>query len=428
MPRRTAIGDKRQRVAVTGIGVLSPNGIGRAAFREAIRSGRSGVREIDWFATDQIPCHIAGRVPPFDEKKYVKKKDLRHLSRAALLAIVAAEEAIEDAALSKRIVTLSDRRGVGVFVGTGGGGLAFLEEQYRLYFGGHPKAASVYAIPTATIGSLSSEISIRFGFRGPSHVISTGCTSSTDAIGYAFRELQAGRLNIAVTGGVDAPIAPGILTGFCQMKVLTTSWNDEPTRASRPFDRHRDGFVLGEGAWFLVLEPLHQAIAREIPVYGEIAGYAATCDAHHRVRLHDSGEEPARVMELSLNDAGVEKESVDYIHLHGTSTQLNDRVETSAFKRCFGDLAYTIPASSVKSMIGHPQGASGAAGLVATVLAMQGGFLPPTINLDTPDPACDLDYLPNQSRPGQMDVALCNCIGFGSKNAALTVRRVENQS
>ncbi len=264
---------------------------------------------------------------------------------------------------------------------------------------------------------------MRFGFRGLSHVISTGCTSSTDAIGYAYRHIQSGSLATIVAGGVDAPIAPLILRGFILMRILASRWNDSPTQASRPFSRDRDGFVLGEGSWFFVLEEREQALARGAKVYGEIAGYGSTCEAYHRVRLEECGEEPARAMSMAMEEAGIEPSCVQYVHYHGTSTELNDRIETRAVKLAFGKHATKLAGSSLKSMIGHPQGACGAAGIAATLLAMNDGCVPPTINLESPDPECDLDYVPEVGRRLPIEYAVSNCIAFGSKNSAMVIKR-----
>lgn len=266
---------------------------------------------------------------------------------------------------------------------------------------------------------------MRFGFRGFSHLLSTGCTSSTDAIGYAFRNIRSGVIDTVLTGGVDAPISPLIIRGFHLMRIMTTSWNQAPERASRPFSADRDGFVIAEGAWMLLLEERERALARGARIYGEISGYGSTCDAYHRVRLEECGEEPARAMRLAIEDAGLQAEDVDYLNLHGTSTVLNDRIETRAAKICFGAHAHRIVSSALKSIIGHPQGACGAAGVVAALLAMRDGAFPPTINLEQPDPECDLDYCPEIGRRAQIRHALCNCIAFGSKNSALAVSAAE---
>jgi len=414
----------KRRVVITGIGAVSPNGIGREAFWQATRAGRSGVRRITRFDPSGLNVQIAGEVAGFDETIEVQPKDRPHVSRCVPLGAAAAREAIEDAGIDPTRMSLAEQRTIGVLVGSGGGSQEFTEQQYRLYYAGLEKQCSVYTIPTSTIGTLASEISMRFGFRGMSHIVSTGCTSSTDAIGYAFRNIQLGILPWMLVGGVDAPIAPLILRGFMVMRILTAHWNREPERASRPFSRDRSGFVLGEGAWFFVMEDLEHAQARGAHIYGEIGGYASTCEAYHRVRLEECGEEPARTMEMAMAEAGIGPEAIGYINYHGTSTELNDRIETRAARLAFNGHAYRIAGSSLKSLIGHPQGACGAAGVAATLLAMRDGIAPPTINLEDPDPECDLDYIPNQARRLDCEYALANCIAFGSKNSALVLRRV----
>jgi 3-oxoacyl-[acyl-carrier-protein] synthase II len=412
-----------RRVVITGSGCVTPIGIGREAFWNALRRGESGIRRIEGFDVSRSPVRIAGQVRDFDWERELKAKDRRHVARTVPLALAAGREALDDAGLQPSDFTLEDRRAFGVVLGTGGGGLAFTEEQYAHYFRGETREASVYTIPSSTHGGLSSELSMAFGLRGLSHIVSTGCTSSTDAIAYAAQHIALGRQEAMLAGGSDSPLAPGILAGFCLMKVCTENWNDEPARASRPFSRDRSGMVLGEGAWVYVLEEYERARRRGARIYAEITGYGSTCDAYHRVRLEDTGEEPARAMQLALADAGRTPADVDYVNLHGTSTLLNDRIETQALKLALGDAARRIPMSGTKSQIGHPQGASGAAGLAAALCAMTRGFIPPTINLDEPAPECDLDYTPNRAREREVRVALCNCIGFGSKNSALVVER-----
>jgi 3-oxoacyl-[acyl-carrier-protein] synthase II len=413
-----------RRIAITGIGAVSPNGIGREKFWEATRNGVSGVRRITRFDAAGYQVQVAGQVPDeFDEKLYVEIKDRPHVSRAVPLAAAAVAEACADAALDVRAMSREELRGIGVIVGSGGGSQDFTEEQYRLYYGGHMKQCSVYTIPTGTIGTLASEVSMRFGFRGLSHIVSTGCTSSTDALGYAFRTIQAGVLKTMIAGGVDSPIAPLIMRGFQLMRIMSTRWNNEPERASRPFSKDRDGFVIAEGAWFFVLEEMEQALARGAHIYGEIAGYGSTCEAYHRVRLEECGEEPARAIGMAMEEAGIGAGDVQYINYHGTSTELNDRIETRAVKLAFDGHAYKLAGSSLKSLIGHPQGACGAAGVAATLLAMRDGVLPPTINVDEPDPDCDLDYIPDTGRKLHIEHAVANCIAFGSKNSALVLRR-----
>jgi 3-oxoacyl-[acyl-carrier-protein] synthase II len=412
-----------RRVVVTGIGAVSPNGVGRENFWRATRNGVSGVRRISLFDPSEHAVQVAGEVVDFDEHRYVEPKDRPHVSRAAPLAVAAVEEALLDAGLDSGSMTRDQLRRIGVIVGSGGGSQAFTEEQYRLYYTGHEKQCSVYTIPTGTIGTLASEVSMRFGFRGMSHIVSTGCTSSTDAIGYAYRNIQAGVIPTMVTGGVDAPIAPLILRGFMLMRILTARWNAEPERASRPFSRDRDGFVLGEGAWFFVLEDRDAALARGAHIYGEIAGYASTCEAFHRVRLEECGEEPARTIGMALEEADVPPGAVQYVNYHGTATELNDRIETRAIKLAFNGHAYKVAGSSVKSLIGHPQGACGAAGIAATLLAMRDGVAPPTKNVEAPDPECDLDYISEGPRKMDIEYAVANCIAFGSKNSAIVLRR-----
>src|SRR5262245_21735186 len=396
-----------RRVAITGIGAVSPNGIGRECFWLATRNGRSGVRRITRFDPANFQVQIAGEVPDeFDESRYVTPKDRPHVSRAVPMAVASVSEALEDAGLEAEAMSRDQLRGIGVIVGWGGGSQDFTEEQYRLYYSGKQKQCSVYTIPTSTIGTLASEVSMRFGFRGLSHIVSTGCTSSTDAIGYAFRSLGTSGLKTMIAGGVDSPIAPLILRGFQLMRIMTTRWNSEPERASRPFSRDRDGFVIAEGAWFFVLEEMEQARARGADIYGEIVGYGSTCEAYHRVRLEECGEEPARAICLALDEAGIPPSEVQYINYHGTSTELNDRIETRAVKLAFNGHAYKLAGSSLKSLIGHPQGACGAAGVAATLLAMRDGIVPPTINVDEPDPECDLDYVTSPGRRMQIEHAV----------------------
>ena len=414
-----------RRVVITGIGAISPNGIGRECFWMATRNGKSGVRRITRFDPAAFLVQVAGEVPDeFDETRFVSAKDHPHVSRAVPLAVASVTEALEDAGLETAAMNREELRGIGVIVGSGGGSQDFTEEQYRLFYTGKQKQCSVYTIPTSTIGTLASEVSMRFGFRGLSHIVSTGCTSSTDALGYAYRNIQAGVLDTMVAGGVDSPIAPLILRGFQLMRIMTTSWNHAPERASRPFSRDRDGFVLAEGAWFFVMEELEHAKARGAHIYGEICGYGSTCEAYHRVRLEECGEEPARAMGLALAEAGIPPSAVDYINYHGTSTELNDRIETRAVKLAFNGHAYKVPGSSLKSLIGHPQGACGAAGVAVILLSMRDGVAPPTLNVDEPDPECDLDYISGSGRRVAIEHALANCIAFGSKNSALVLRRI----
>jgi len=414
-----------RRVVITGMGCVTPIGIGREAFWSGLQRGESGVRRIESFDVSNSPVKIAAQVQDFDWEAQLGPKDRKHVPRTVPLALAAAREAFADAGISPQDLSIEERQQIGVELGTGGGGLPFVEQHYAIWYnGGSHSKASVYIIPAATHGTLSSELSMAFGLRGLSHVVSTGCTSSTDAIAYAAQHIALGRQEVMIAGGVDAPLAPGILAGFNLLTVLTKEWNDEPQRASRPFTRNRSGMVLGEGSWIYVLEEFDRARQRGAKIYAEITGYGSTCDAYHRVRLQEGGDEPARAMTLAMVDAGVESSNIDYVNLHGTSTMLNDRIETNALKIALNCNAHRIPMSGTKSQVGHPQGASGAAGLGAALCAMQTGIIPPTINLDEPDPDCDLDYVPNQARAADVRVALCNCIGFGSKNSALVIQKV----
>jgi 3-oxoacyl-[acyl-carrier-protein] synthase II len=413
-----------RRVVITGMGCVTPIGIGRDAFWRALQLGTSGVRRIESFDVTDSPIKIAAEARDFDWEAQLNPRDRKHVPRTVPLALAAAREAMEDAGIQPNDLSLDERRQIGVQLGTGGGGLAFTEQAYEYWYVGPKHKASVYTIASSTHGSLSSELSMAFGLRGLSHIISTGCTSSTDAIAYAAEHIALGRQEMMIAGGVDAPLAPGILAAFNLMTVLTNEWNDEPQRASRPFSRDRSGIVLGEGAWMYILEEYERARLRGANIYAEITGYGATCDAHHRVRLEETGDEPARAMTLAMQDAGRVPEEIDYVNLHGTSTLLNDRIETQAVKLAFREHAMRIPMSATKSQIGHPQGASGAAGIAAALCAMHTNLIPPTINLDEPDPTCDLDYVPNQAREQSVRVALCNCIGFGSKNSALVIEKV----
>jgi len=411
------------RVVITGLGVISPNGMGKAAFCQAILTGKSGVKRISRFDPSDLPVHIAGEIPDFDELAWVDPHERKHVSRVVPLGVAASAEAIRDAGLDPAAMSMEEKREIGVILGTGGGAQEFSEEQYRLWHSGHVKQVSLFCIPSGTMGTIPSEVSMRFGFRGYSHVITTGCTSSTDAIGYAYQHIQAGVQPMFLVGGVDAPITPGIIKGYSLLRALTASWNHAPERASRPFSADRDGFVLAEGSWMFILEDYDHAHARGARIYAEIAGYASTCEAFHRVRMSESPEEPARAITEALDEAKLAAEDVHYVNLHGTSTEMNDRVETRALKLALGAHAGKIPMSGLKSQIGHAQGACGAASLAATLVAMEHGRIPPTINLDVPDPECDLDYVPDVGRSAQIEHAICNCVGFGSKNSALVLRR-----
>jgi len=412
------------RVVITGMGIVSPNGIGKEAFCRAILAGKSGVKRISRFDPSCLPVHIAGEIPEFDELAWVDARERKHVSRVVPLSIAATTEAVQDSGLDVASMSMEEKRQIGVILGTGGGAQEFSEEQYRLWHSGQEKKASLFAVPSGTMGTIPSEISMRFGFRGYSHVVTAGCTSSTDAIGYAYQHIQAGVQPMFFVGGVDSAITPGIIKGYSLLRALTQSWNHEPERASRPFSADRDGFVIAEGSWMFLLEEYEHARSRGARIYAEIVGYGATCEAFHRVRMSESPEEPARAITLALDEAGLSPEDIQYVNLHGTSTEMNDRVETRALKLALGERAKKIPMSGLKSQIGHAQGACGSASVAATLISMEHGKIPPTINLDASDPECDLDYVPEAGRSTKVEHAICNCVGFGSKNSALVLKKI----
>lgn len=409
---------------------MSPYGVGRERFWTGVSRGCSGTRAIADFDASPFPCQVAAPVPPglsIDDLPGIEERahgegsarpDPRRYSRASLIAVLAATEAWRDAGLRL------NEPGAGVLVGSGAGGIDVAERQYYEFFNDGWKRVTPYAIPVSIVGMISSEISIALELHGISHVISTGCTSSTDAIGYASSLIAAGQADVILSGGADACVTPGMIFGFSKMKAVATRYNESPAEASRPFDLERDGFVLGEGAWMVVLEREDRARARGAPIYATIDGYGSTCDAYHRVQMDPDGEQIVRAMSLAIERSGRAIEDIGYVNYHGTSTVLNDAVESRCVRRLFGPRADHVPGSSTKSMIGHPQGASGAAGIVTSALALARGFLPPTINQRTPDPACDMDFIPNTGRRASTAAALCNCLGFGSKNSAIVLGAV----
>ena len=413
-------------VVITGIGVVSPFGVGRERFWQHVSRGCSGTKAITQFDVSTFPSQVAAWVPPVSiadapalegDDERGGRADPKRYSRAALFGVIAAREAWHDAALA------AGEPRAGVLIGSGGGGIDVGETQYADFFTTGGRHVTPYAIAVGICGMVSSEISISLGLRGMSHVLSCGCTSSTDAIGYAASLVRAGEYDVILSGGTDGCVLPGMMFGFARMRAVSTHYNDRPAAASRPFDRGRDGFVLGEGAWMVVIEREDRAAARGATVYARIEGYASTCDAYHRVQMDPDGAEIVRCIETALQKAHRDVSEIGYVNYHGTSTQLNDAIESRCVRRVFGAHADRVPGSSTKSMIGHPQGASGAAGVVTTALAMVSGVLPPTINLDDPDPACDLDFIPNVPRTAHVEAALCNCLGFGSKNSALVLGR-----
>ena len=413
---------------ISGIGVVSTFGVGREVFWDHVCRGVSGTRAITDFDATAFSCQVAAPVPhvSFDDAPALdgehrdgreSRGDPKRYSRAALLAVLAAREAWNDAGL--RV----DEPGAGVIIGSGGGGIDVGEAQYRDFFTNGGRHVTPYAIAVGIVGMVSSEVSISLGARGISHVLSTGCTSSTDALGYAARLIRAGEADVLLSGGADGCVTPGMIFGFSRMRAVSTRYNDRPSEASRPFDRGRDGFVLGEGAWMYVVEREERARARGARRYATVEGYASTCDAYHRVQMDPEGTEIVAAIRGAIDRSDRAVEEIGYVNYHGTSTQLNDAIESRCTRRAFGRAAERVPGSSTKSMIGHPQGASGAAGIVTAALALQRGFLPPTANLTHQDPACDMDFIAQVGRTAHPAAALCNCLGFGSKNSALVLRR-----
>jgi 3-oxoacyl-[acyl-carrier-protein] synthase II len=415
---------------------VSPFGVGRDLFWSSVVGGVSGTRAVTEFDASQLNSRVLASVPEAalasagangadlaDEAVNGNghgRADPRRYAKVSRIAVLAAHEAFADAGLEPH------SPGIGVIVGSGAGGIDVAERQYGDYHRGDWHRVSPYAIPVSIVGIVSSEISIALGLRGISHVLSTGCTSSTDAIGYAAALIRQGEADVLLTGGADACATPGMLFGFCRMRVTSTRYNDRPSEASRPFDKGRDGFVLGEGAWLMTIEREDRARARGAKIYATIDGYGSTCDAYHRVQMDPDGTEIVRAMSLAIERSGRPMEDIGYVNFHGTSTMLNDAVEAKCVRRVLGSRASQVPGSSTKSMIGHPQGASGAAGVVTAALAMSRGCLPPTINVTNQDPECDLDVIPNHARPAQPAAALCNCLGFGSKNSALVLGRARD--
>jgi 3-oxoacyl-[acyl-carrier-protein] synthase II len=407
-----------RRVVVTGLGTLSPVGNTADEFWTALVQGRSGVGMITRFDTTGYPTRIAGEVRNFDPLNFVDKKEARRLDPYLQYAIASAVLAVQDAALDTGKV---DGTRFGVLIGSGIGGISTLLESHRNLIEKGPDRVSPFFIPMLIANMASGLVSMRFGAKGPNSAVVTACATGNHAIGDSFKIIQRADADIMIAGGSEAIIIPLTIAGFCSMKAMSTR-NDEPTKAMRPFDANRDGFVAGEGAGILVLESLEHALARDARIYAEIVGYGMTGDAHHMTAPDPEGDGAARAMAAAVRDAGLDVSDVGYINAHGTSTLYNDKFETIAIKRVFGDHARRLAVSSTKSMTGHLLGAAGGIEAIATVLALHHGVLPPTINYETPDPDCDLDYIPNQARKQDVEVALSNAFGFGGTNATLAFR------
>ena len=408
-----------RRVVVTGIGLLTPLGIGTEVSWEAIRAGRSGIGPITQFDAAAFSCRIAGQVKGFDPAGYIEKKEIKKMGRFIQFAIAAADCALKDSGLR---VTPDNEERVGVYIGSGSGGFEVIEREHQTLLEHGPRRISPFFIPATIINLASGYVSIRSGAKGPNSATATACTTSAYSIGDSFRMIERGDADAMICGGTEACITPMGIGGFAAMRALSTR-NDEPERASRPWDKQRDGFVVGEGSGILVLEELDAARQRGAPILAEIVGYGMSGDAYHVTAPPEDGGGAFRVMRNSLRDAGIGPSQVDYINAHGTSTDVGDRAETVAIKRAFGEHAYKLAVSSTKSMTGHLLGGAGGIEAGITVLAIRDQVAPPTINYENPDPLCDLDYVPNQARPMKIEYALSNSFGFGGTNGCLIFKR-----
>jgi 3-oxoacyl-[acyl-carrier-protein] synthase II len=411
--------EQPRRVVITGLGALTPVGNTADEFWASLKQGKSGIGPITRFDASRYDTRIAGEVRNFDELKYVDKKDARRLDPYLKYAIATSVMAVEDAALDPAKV---DGTRFGVLIGSGIGGISTLLEGQKVLDDKGPERVSPFVIPMLIVNMAAGLVSMRFGAKGPNSAVVTACATGNHAIGDAFKIIERGDADVMIAGGAEAIIVPITIAGFCSMKAMSTR-NDDPEKASRPFDAGRDGFVCGEGAGIVVLEALEHAVRRDARIYAELVGYGMTGDAHHMTAPDPGGDGATRAMQLALQDAGIDPSVVGYINAHGTSTPYNDKFETIAIKRVFGEHARRLAVSSTKSMTGHLLGAAGGIEAIATALALHHGLLPPTINYETPDPECDLDYVPNQARKVDIEYALSNAFGFGGTNATLALRR-----
>jgi 3-oxoacyl-[acyl-carrier-protein] synthase II len=411
---------QEKRVLITGVGVIAPNGIGTNNFWNALSEGRSGVRKITHFDASSYPSQIAGEVHDFDPLNYMASKSARRMDRFAQFAVACTKMALDDANLEVKEKN-SDR--IGIALGSALGGIPSAEEQHGIFMEKGLKRVDPLLAIKIFPGGGTSQVSIEFGISGHSNTIGGACSSGTDNVGYAFYAIKNDLADVMIAGGAEAPIVPLTVGSFCLLGALSTK-NGDPTRASRPFDKKRDGFVMGEGAGILILEDLEHALARGAPIYAEVLGYGTTNDAYHMVQPLPTGEQAKKAIELALQEARIDPTEVDHVNAHGSSTPLNDKIETKIIKEVFGERAYNIPITANKSMIGHALGAAGAIELVASVLTIKNHFIPPTTNYEFPDPECDLDYVPNKARKATVATVLKNSFGFGGKNSSIIIRKI----
>jgi 3-oxoacyl-[acyl-carrier-protein] synthase II len=409
----------KKRIVITGIGAITPIGLTVKDFTEGLKQGKSGASLIDTFDTTDFTAKFAGNIKNFNPENYIDKKKARRMARFNQFGIAAAKEAVADSGLD---LTKEDLSRIGVVTGTGIGGMEILEREHTSLIEKGPRRVSPFLIPMLITNMLPGEIAIEYGFTGPNYTVTSACASSNNAMGEALRLLRYGDADIIITGGAEATITPISIAGFCSSKALSTR-NDDILTASRPFDKDRDGFMMGEGAGILVFETLEHALKRNAKIYAEFAGYGASNDAYHMTAPHPEAKGAIAAMEAAIKDAGISKDEIDYINAHGTSTAMNDKTETLAIKKVFGDKAYKIPVSSTKSMTGHLLGAAGAVEAIAIIACMQNGFIHPTINYKTPDTDCDLDYVPNVARQQQINCALSSSLGFGGHNAVVILKK-----
>jgi 3-oxoacyl-[acyl-carrier-protein] synthase II len=409
----------KKRVVVTGIGAITPVGIGKEEFWQSLLAGKSGIGPITRFDASEYTTRIAGEVKDFEPAKYIDKKEAKRMDRCTQFAVAAARMAFEDSGMD---LDKEDRTRIGVVVGTGIGGIDTLHDQYRTLFDKGPGRISPFFVPMMIANMAAGQTSITFGLQGPSTCVVTACATGTNSIGDAFKIIQRGDADVMVAGGTEACISPAAVAGFCAMKAMSTR-NDEPQKASRPFEKERDGFVMGEGAGIVILESLEHALARGAHIYAELAGYGFNADAYHITAPAPEGVQAAKCMEMAIKDAGLLPSDVSYINAHGTSTPLNDKNESLAIKSLFGDHAYKLAVSSIKSMTGHLLGAAGGIEAIASVLSVENDIVPPTINYEVPDSDLDLDYVPNVARKHVVNVAISNSFGFGGHNATILVKK-----